>query len=66
MHHPFTMPMEEICHSWNLIREECGRKLTILCSMVRSWAEEVSGSIRRNDVQERMFAALGFYYGEGV
>jgi aspartyl-tRNA synthetase len=59
MHHPFTMPMEE---DLPYLESEPGRVRAEAYDIVLNGTELGGGSIRihRNDIQERMFAALGF------
>ena len=59
MHHPFTMPMEE---DLQYIETEPGRVRAKAYDIVLNGTEIGGGSVRihQNDVQEKMFAALGF------
>lgn len=59
MHHPFTMPMEE---DLQYLESEPGRVRAIAYDIVLNGTELGGGSIRihQNDIQERMFEALGF------
>ena len=59
MHHPFTMPMEE---DLPYIDSDPGRVRAKAYDIVLNGTELGGGSVRihQNDVQERMFAALGF------
>ncbi len=59
MHHPFTMPMEE---DLQYIESEPGRVRAKAYDIVLNGTEIGGGSVRihQNDVQEKMFQALGF------
>ena len=59
MHHPFTMPMEE---DLNLLETEPGKVRARAYDIVLNGTEIGGGSIRihQDDIQERMFEALGF------
>lgn len=59
MHHPFTMPMEE---DLPYLETEPGRVRAKAYDIVLNGTEIGGGSVRihQDDVQERMFAALGF------
>lgn len=59
MHHPFTMPMEE---DLQYIESDPGRVRAKAYDIVLNGTELGGGSVRihQNDVQEKMFAALGF------
>jgi aspartyl-tRNA synthetase len=59
MHHPFTMPMEE---DLQYLETEPGRVRAKAYDIVLNGTELGGGSVRihQNDIQERMFAALGF------
>lgn len=59
MHHPFTMPMEE---DLEYIESEPGRVRAKAYDIVLNGNEIGGGSVRihQNDVQEKMFEALGF------
>ncbi|GMQ59028.1 aspartate--tRNA ligase [Vallitalea sediminicola] len=59
MHHPFTMPMEE---DLQYLESDPGRVRAIAYDMVLNGCELGGGSIRihQKDIQEKMFAALGF------
>ena len=59
MHHPFTMPMEE---DLPYLETEPGRVRAKAYDLVLNGTERGGGSVRihQDDVQERMFAALGF------
>ena len=59
MHHPFTMPMEE---DLQYIESEPGRVRAKAYDIVLNGTEIGGGSVRihQNDVQEKMFEALGF------
>jgi aspartyl-tRNA synthetase len=59
MHHPFTMPMEE---DLDLIEKDPGKARARAYDIVLNGTEIGGGSIRihQNDIQERMFEALGF------
>ncbi|MDY3908521.1 MAG: aspartate--tRNA ligase [Eubacterium sp.] len=59
MHHPFTMPMEE---DLPYLESEPGRVRARAYDIVLNGTEIGGGSIRihQNDVQEKMFEALGF------
>ena len=59
MHHPFTMPMEE---DWDKIDSDPGAVRAKAYDIVLNGTEIGGGSIRihQNDIQERMFEALGF------
>lgn len=59
MHHPFTMPMEE---DLEYIESDPGRVRAKAYDIVLNGNEIGGGSVRihQNDVQEKMFAALGF------
>ncbi len=58
-HHPFTMPMEEDLH---LLDEAPEKVRSKAYDIVLNGSEVGGGSVRihQNDVQERMFAILGF------
>lgn len=58
-HHPFTMPMEEDLH---LIDTEPGKVRAKAYDIVLNGTELGGGSVRifQNDIQEKMFEALGF------
>jgi len=58
-HHPFTMPMEE---DLEFIESDPGRVRAKAYDIVLNGTEIGGGSVRihQNDVQEKMFAALGF------
>ena len=60
MHHPFTMPCEEDLDIINT--DEKGRARSIAYDIVLNGTELGGGSVRihRDDVQEKMFEALGF------
>ena len=59
MHHPFTMPMEE---DLDLLETEPGKVRARAYDIVINGTEIGGGSIRihQDDIQERMFEALGF------
>ena len=59
MHHPFTMPMEE---DLQYLESDPGRVRAKAYDIVLNGTEIGGGSVRihMDDVQERMFAALGF------
>ena len=59
MHHPFTMPMEE---DWPFIDSDPGRVRAKAYDIVLNGTELGGGSVRihQNDIQEKMFEALGF------
>lgn len=59
MHHPFTMPMEE---DLEYIESDPGRVRAKAYDIVLNGTEIGGGSVRihQNDVQEKMFTALGF------
>lgn len=59
MHHPFTMPMEE---DLECIESDPGRVRAKAYDIVLNGTEIGGGSVRihQNDVQEKMFTALGF------
>ncbi|MBO5071971.1 MAG: aspartate--tRNA ligase [Eubacterium sp.] len=59
MHHPFTMPMEE---DLEYLETEPGRVRARAYDIVLNGTELGGGSVRihQNDIQERMFEALGF------
>ncbi|MBO6108669.1 MAG: aspartate--tRNA ligase [Eubacterium sp.] len=59
MHHPFTMPMEE---DLEFLETDPGRVRAEAYDIVLNGTELGGGSIRihRDDIQERMFDALGF------
>ena len=59
MHHPFTMPMEE---DLELLETEPGKVRARAYDIVLNGTEIGGGSIRihHDDIQERMFEALGF------
>ncbi len=59
MHHPFTMPMEE---DWGYIDSDPGRVRAKAYDIVLNGTELGGGSVRihQNDIQEKMFEALGF------
>ena len=60
MHHPFTMPCEEDIDIINT--DEKGKARSIAYDIVLNGTELGGGSVRihRDDVQEKMFEALGF------
>lgn len=59
MHHPFTMPMEE---DLQYLETDPGRVRAKAYDIVLNGTEIGGGSVRihQNDVQEKMFTALGF------
>jgi aspartyl-tRNA synthetase len=59
VHHPFTMPAEA---DWHLLDSEPGKVRAMAYDMVLNGVEIGGGSIRihRRDIQEKMFALLGF------
>ncbi len=59
MHHPFTMPMEE---DWDKIDTDPGSVRAKAYDIVLNGTEIGGGSIRihQDDIQEKMFEALGF------
>ncbi len=59
MHHPFTMPMDE---DLPLLETEPGKVRAKAYDIVLNGTEIGGGSVRihQNDIQERMFQALGF------
>ena len=59
MHHPFTMPVEE---DWDRIDTDPGAVRAKAYDIVLNGTELGGGSVRihQNDVQEKMFEALGF------
>ena len=59
MHHPFTMPMEE---DLEFLESDPGRVRAKAYDIVLNGTEIGGGSVRihQDDIQERMFAALGF------
>ena len=59
MHHPFTMPMEE---DLSLLETDPGKVRANAYDIVLNGVELGGGSVRifQDDVQERMFTALGF------
>ena len=59
MHHPFTMPMEE---DLQYIDSDPGRVRAKAYDIVLNGNEIGGGSVRihQNDIQEKMFEALGF------
>lgn len=59
MHHPFTMPMDE---DLPFLETEPGRVRAKAYDIVLNGTEIGGGSVRihQNDIQERMFEALGF------
>ena len=59
MHHPFTMPMEE---DLEYIESDPGRVRAKAYDIVLNGNEIGGGSVRihQNDIQEKMFKALGF------
>ena len=59
MHHPFTMPMEE---DLEFIDSDPGRVRAKAYDIVLNGTEIGGGSVRihQNDIQEKMFEALGF------
>ncbi|MGN0152799.1 MAG: aspartate--tRNA ligase [Wujia sp.] len=59
MHHPFTMPMEE---DLQYIESDPGRVRAKAYDIVLNGTEIGGGSVRihQDDIQEKMFAALGF------
>jgi aspartyl-tRNA synthetase len=59
MHHPFTMPMEE---DLELLEKDPGKVRARAYDIVLNGTEIGGGSIRihQDDIQERMFEALGF------
>ena len=59
MHHPFTMPMEE---DLQYIDSDPGRVRAKAYDIVLNGTELGGGSVRifQNDIQEKMFEALGF------
>ena len=59
MHHPFTMPMEE---DWDKIDSDPGSVRAKAYDIVLNGTELGGGSVRihQDDIQEKMFEALGF------
>ena len=59
MHHPFTMPMEE---DWDKIDSDPGAVRAKAYDIVLNGTEIGGGSVRihQDDIQEKMFEALGF------
>ncbi|MDD3367260.1 MAG: aspartate--tRNA ligase [Lachnospiraceae bacterium] len=59
MHHPFTMPMEE---DWHMIDTDPGAVRAKAYDIVLNGVELGGGSVRihQDDIQEKMFEALGF------
>ena len=59
MHHPFTMPMEE---DWDKIDSDPGAVRAKAYDIVLNGTELGGGSVRihQDDIQEKMFEALGF------
>ncbi len=59
MHHPFTMPMEE---DWERIDSDPGSVRSKAYDIVLNGTEIGGGSVRihQDDIQEKMFEALGF------
>ena len=59
MHHPFTMPMEE---DWDKIDTDPGAVRAKAYDIVLNGTELGGGSVRihQSDIQEKMFAVLGF------
>ncbi len=58
-HHPFTMPMEE---DWDRIDSDPGSVRSKAYDIILNGTEIGGGSVRihQNDIQEKMFEALGF------